>query len=131
MHRAGRLSQRLRFPEATPPGLNHVIVTGTLTGTPRRGRSPVGDPVALLGIEFPVAHPADPETLLAWAGCEVEVPQALAEEHCIGSLQGGTPLLVAGPLSERWAISDGRAYRRAVIVALIAHPGPPAAADGR
>jgi hypothetical protein len=127
---AGRRGQqRPRFPVAVPPGLNHSILTGTLSDKPRSGRSPLGDPVLLLRIEFPVARPEDPQTLLAWASCEVEVPQALAEKQGVASLQGGTPMLVAGPLSERWAVSNGCTYRSAVILALIAHPAHPGGAD--
>lgn len=125
-HRAGRRGRgRLRFLESTPPGLNHSILTGTLMDDPRLARSPVGDPVTLLRIEFPVADPERPQVLWAWASCEVEVPDTLAEQHGIRELQGGAPILAAGQLSERWAIADGRSGKRGVIVAALVHPGPP------
>jgi hypothetical protein len=50
---------------------------------------------------------------------------ALADRHGIRELQGGAPILAAGQLSERWAISDGRTSKRAVIVAALVHPGRP------
>jgi len=40
--------RRAPFPEPTPPGLNHLVVTGTVLGEPRQTRSPHGDLVALL-----------------------------------------------------------------------------------
>jgi hypothetical protein len=125
-HRGKRHSQhRLRLPESTPPGLNHSILTGTLMDDPRLTRNPVGDPIILLRIEFPVADPERPQVLWSWATCEVEVPAALAERHSIRELQGGAPILAAGQLSERWAITDGRSSKRGVIVAALVHPGPP------
>lgn len=126
VHRAGRRGRhRLRFPESTPPGINHSILTGTLIDDPRLGRNPVGDPVTLLRIEFPVADPEHPQVLWAWASCEVEVSDALAEQHGIRELQGGASILAAGQLSERWMISDGRTSKRGVIVAALVHPGLP------
>lgn len=117
---------RPRFPKATPPGLNHSILTGTLVDEPHPARSPFGDPVTLLRIEFPVADPAHPQMLWTWASCEVEVPAALAEQHGIRELQGGAPILTVGPLSERRISQDERASKRGAIVAALLHPGAPA-----
>jgi hypothetical protein len=120
-----RSRRRLRFPESTPPGLNHSILTGTLSADPKLGRSPIGDPVTLQRIEFPVADPERPQVLWTWASCEVEVPNALAERHGILELQGGASILAAGQLSERWKIAGGRTGKRGVIVAALVHPGSP------
>lgn len=129
-HRTGRRApHRLRFPEATP-GPNHSILTGTLIDGPRLGRNPVGEPVTLLRIEFPVGDPERPQMLWTWASCEVEVPDALSERHGIWELEGGAQVLAAGQLSERWEISDGRSGKRAAIVAALVHPGPPPGSDG-
>jgi hypothetical protein len=126
VHRAGKCSRRrLHLPESTPPWLNHSILTGTLTDAPRPSRSPVGNPITLLRVEFPVADPERPQMLLTWASCEIEVPDALAGEHGIQELQGGAPILAAGQLSERWMISDGKTCKRAAIAAALIHPGPP------
>lgn len=125
-HRAGRRSQnRLLFPKANPPGLNHSILTGTLLDAPRLGRNPIGEPVTLVTVEFPVADSAHPQTLLTWASCEIEVSAAQVERHGIRELEGGTPILAAGQLSERWVSSGGRSSKRSAIVAMQIHPGPP------
>jgi hypothetical protein len=125
-HRAGRRSQnRLLFPKANPPGLNHSILTGTLLDAPRPGRNPIGEPVTLVTVEFPVADPGHTQTLLTWASCEVEVSAALAEQYGIRELEGGAPILAAGQLSERWVSSGGRSSKRSAIVAMLIHPGPP------
>jgi hypothetical protein len=115
----------MRLPESNLPGLNHSILAGTLIDGPRPARSPVGEPITLLRVEFPVADPERPQMLWAWASCEVEVPDALAKRHGIGELEGGTPVLAAGQLSERWVISGGRSAKRAAVVASLVHPGPP------
>lgn len=128
-NRAGRGRRRLRFPESSPPGLNHSILTGTLIDAPRPGRNPIGERVTLLRIEFPVADPERPQVLLTWGRCVVEVSDALADRHGIRELEGGAPILAAGQLSERWAISDGRTSKRAAIVAALVHPGPPPSCD--
>ena len=125
-HRAERCNgYRLRLPDSEPPGLNHSVLTGTLFDDPRRGRNPIGEPVTLLRIEFPVADPKHPQMLLTWASCEVEVSAALAEQHGIGELEGGAPILAAGQLSERWVSSDGHSSKRSALVAMLVHPGPP------
>jgi hypothetical protein len=123
--RSGRRNgYRLRLPDSDPPGLNHSVLTGTLLDDPRPGRNPIGEPVTLLRIEFPVADPEHPQMLLTWATCEVEVSAALAEQHGIGELEGGASILAAGQLSERWASSGGRTSKRSAIVAMLVHPGP-------
>ncbi len=129
-HRAGRRSrQRPRFPDSNPPGLNHAILTGTLADDPRPARNPVGEPITLLRVEFPVADPERPRVLWTWASCEVEVPDALADRHGIRELEGGAPILAAGQLSERWVISGGRSAKRAAIVAALVQPGLPPGHD--
>ena len=129
-HRARRRNgHRLRLPDSKPPGLNHSVLTGTLLDDPRPGRNPIGEPVTLLRIEFPVADPGHPQMLLTWASCEVEVSAALAERHGIGELEGGAPILAAGQLSERWGSAGGRSGRRSAIVAMLVHPGPPPGHD--
>jgi DNA-binding XRE family transcriptional regulator len=126
--RRGAQHHRLRLPDATA-GLNHSILSGTLIDSPRLGRNPVGEPVALLRVEFPVVDPERPQTLWAWGSCEVEVSDALANRHGILALEGGAPILAAGQLSERWAISDGRTSKRATIVAALVRLGPPPGCD--
>jgi hypothetical protein len=125
-HRAGRRNgYRLHLPEPNPLSLNHSILTGTLLDAPRPGRNPIGEPVTLVTVEFPVADPGRPQTLLTWASCEIEVSAALAERHGIRELEGGAPILAAGQLSERWVSSGGRSSKRSAIVAMLIHPGPP------
>jgi hypothetical protein len=122
---AMRSASRPRFPESIPPGLNHSILTGKLMDSPQLSKSPAGDPITLLQVKFPVADPEHPQRLWAWASCEVEVPDALADRHGIRELQGGASILVAGQLSERWVVADGRKAKRGAIVAALVHPGPP------
>jgi hypothetical protein len=110
-------------PDRVPPGLNHCVLTGELTGEAKEGRSPSGEPVALLRIEFPVADLAHPRRLWKWASIGIEVPDDLAQRRA-GELLGGAPVLVAGQVSERWVIEDGRSCRRGCIVAAHLHPGP-------
>lgn len=80
-------------------------------------------------IEFPVADPEHPDLLLTWASCDVEVSEALLDQHGLAELQGGAQVLVAGQLSERWSIADGRTSKRAVIVAALLQPGSPPELD--
>lgn len=107
-----------------PPKINHAVLTGTLTTDPQEARSPAGDPVSLLRIEFPVVDPERPASLWTWASWAVEVPAALAARRDVSELQGGTPILASGQLSDRWMIEDGHTSRRGVIVASLIHPGP-------
>lgn len=55
--------------------------------------------------------------------CEVEVSGVLAESPDVRPLEGGSQVLVAGQLSERWALLEGRSTRRPAIVAVLVHPG--------
>jgi len=48
------------FPEPTPPGLNHLVVTGTVSGEARQASGPQGDLVALFEMAFPVRDPERP-----------------------------------------------------------------------
>jgi hypothetical protein len=113
---------RRLVPDSDLPGLNYSILSGTLLDAPRPGRNPVGQPVTLLRAEFPVADPERPQRLWTWATCEIEVPSALAERHSVGDLDGGAAVLVAGQLSERWAVSGGRSSKRGAIVAALVRP---------
>jgi hypothetical protein len=117
------------LPEATPPGLNYSVLIGRLTADPWLGRNPVGEPVTLLRIEYPVVDPERPQVLWTWASCEIEVSDALAERYDIRSLEGGDSILAAGQLSERWTLLEGRVTRRATIVATLVHPEPPLEPD--
>jgi hypothetical protein len=76
-------------------------------------------------VEFPVADPSHPRTLLTWGSCEIEVSAALAEQQGIRELKVGAPTLAAGQLSERWVSSGGRSSKRSAIVAMLIHPGQP------
>lgn len=130
-HRAGRAGRRLQLPDATSPRLNYSVLTGTLIADPRLGRSPVGDPVTLLQIEFPVTDPERPQLLWTWARFDVEVPAELGRHYEVQSLKGGTAILASGQLSERWVIENGRSSRRGVIVADLVQPDAPDSAGGR
>lgn len=118
--------------ERSPGAVARIDSTGdqprrphqTLSADPQEGRSPTGDRVTLLRIEFPVADPDHPQALWTWASCMIEVPgdraRGKAEE-----LRGGASVLVAGQLSDRWMIEGGHTSRRGVLVASLIHPGPP------
>jgi hypothetical protein len=93
-------------------------------GDPRPGRNPVGDPVTLLRMEFPVADPSQPQLLWGWGNFDVEVPEEIASRR-VTELEGGAPVLAAGRLSERWVIENGRSCKRGVIVVALIHSGPP------
>jgi hypothetical protein len=116
-------SRRLPFPEQVPPGLNHLVLTGTLLGESGEARSPRGDAVTLLRLGFPVRDPECPEDLWTLAQCQVEVPAALAERS-MPSLRVGAPVLAGGQLSDRELAEDGS--QRGVIVASTVHSGTPA-----
>jgi primosomal replication protein N len=121
--RSGSGADRRPFPESNPPGVNHVVLTGTLAGDPREGEGPSGDRVALLRIEFPVADPDCPQILWTWAQCEVEAAGELADRA--KDLRRGTEVIVAGQLSE------DREGAGAVVLASLIHPGAePGAAAG-
>ncbi len=120
--RSGK-GRRASLPASMPPEINHVVLAGRLSADPQEARGPCGDPVTLLRIEFPVADPAHPWALWAWASCLVEVPgdriRRDAEE-----LRGGTSVLAAGQLSARWMIEGGHTSRRGVIGATLIKSGP-------
>jgi hypothetical protein len=120
----GRTGRRRLFPEQTPPGLNYAVVTGTLLDDPREGGGPGGTPVLVMEIEFPVADPEHPRLLWTYATYEVEIPGDVGGRH-VEELKKGAPVLVAGRLSERCSLEDGRASCRGTIVANLIHPGPP------
>lgn len=122
--RRGQRSGRRLFPEATPPGLNYAVVTGKLLADPREGGGPGGTPVLVMEIEFPVADPEHPRLLWTHASYEVEVPGDVGGRH-VEELRKGAPVLIAGRLSERCSLEDGRARCRGAIVASLIHPGPP------
>ncbi len=123
--RCTRRSGRSLFPESTPPGLNYVVVTGKLLGEPKEGGGPNGDPVLIAQIEFPVAHPEHPKLLWAYATYEVEVPGDVGGRD-VEELRKDTPVLVAGQLSERLSLQDGRSSRHGAIVASLLKVGSPA-----
>jgi hypothetical protein len=116
--------RRAPFPASTPPEVNHAVLTGRLSAEPQEGRSPLGERVTLLRIEFPVADPGDREALWTWASCLVEVPRDRARRD-VEELHGGASVLAAGQLSERWVIEEGHTSRRGVIVATLVKAGPP------
>jgi hypothetical protein len=111
--------RRPPFPESIPPGLNHLVVTGTLSGEPRQAKGPQGDVVVLFPMAFPVRDPERPQQLWTWASCEVEAPGLVAEQS-LSDLRVGAPVLAGGQLGER---DGGDGGRRGVIVASNVHPG--------
>jgi hypothetical protein len=119
----GQRGGRAFFPELTPPPLNYAVVTGKLVSDPREGRGPSGDPVTLLEIEFPVAHPEHPRFLWAYATYDLEVPSDVGGRD-FEEMRKGAPALVWGQLSERLAIEGRRTSRRPVILAAQIKPGP-------
>ncbi len=98
------------FPEPTPPGLNHLVVMGTVCGEARQASGPQGDLVALFEMAFPVRDPERPQQLWTWASCEVEVPESAGGAEP-ASLQVGAPVLAGGQLSEREDAEQGPARR--------------------
>ena len=122
--RCARSGDRALFSVLTPPPLNYAVVTGKLLDDPREGGGPRGTPVLVMQIEFPVAHPEHPRLLWTHATYEVEVPGDVGGRH-VEELKKGAPVLVAGQLSERCSLEDGRANCRGAIVANLIHPGPP------
>jgi len=116
-------SGRRLFPEQTPPGLNYAVVTGKLLGDPRQGGGPGGTPVLVMEIEFPVADPEHPRLLWTYATYEVEVPGDVGG-HRVEELKKGSPVMVAGKLSGRCSLQDGRSSCRGTILANLIQPGP-------
>lgn len=107
------------FPESVPPGINYAVVTGTLISDPIEDEGPGGEPLTLLEIKFPVAHPEDPRLLWTYAFYDVQVPDKVGGRE-IKELRKGAPVLVAGQLSER----PHRMCEQAAIVAILVKPGP-------
>lgn len=120
-----RRARRTLFPESSPPGLNYAVVTGKLLEEPREGGGPGGNPVLVADLEFPVAHPEHPRLLWAYATYTVEVPGDVGGRDVEG-LGKGTPVLVAGQLSQRLSLQDGRAERDPAILASLLKVGPQA-----
>jgi hypothetical protein len=120
---------RAPFSASTPPAINHAVLTGRLSADPQEGRSPSGEPVKLLRVEFPVADPDRPQSLWRCATCLVEVPAGRSRLD-IEELRGGSPVLAAGQLSDRWTIEGGHTSRSGVIVATLVKAGPSEAPEG-
>jgi hypothetical protein len=124
----GRCHQRpgrRLFPKSTPPGLNYAVVTGKLLGEPREGGGPGGNPVLVADIEFPVAHPEHPRLLWTFASYSVEVPGDVGGRD-VEELRKGTSVLVAGQLSQRLSLQDGRSERSPALLASLLKVGPQA-----
>jgi len=115
------------LPSGGPPEINHAVLTGRLSADPQEGRSPTGEPVRLLRIEFPVIDPDRPRSLWRCASCLVEVP---AGRSGVEKLRGGMPILAAGQVSDRWTIEGGHTSRSGVIVATLVKGGPARSARG-
>jgi hypothetical protein len=118
-----------RLPASAPRHINHAVLTGMLSADPRPCRSPSGDQVTLLRVEFPVADPERPEMLWTGASCLVEMPTGRAGRD-VEELRGGVPVIAAGQLSERWVIEDGHTSCCGVIVAALLKSGPPEMPEG-
>jgi hypothetical protein len=115
------------LPTGEPPQINHAVLTGKLSADPQEGRSPAGEPVRLLRVEFPVIDPDCPRSLWRCASCLVEVPAGRSDGE---ELRGGIPILTAGQLSDRWMIDGGHTSRCGVIVASMVKAGPTEASAG-
>jgi single-stranded DNA-binding protein len=115
---------RAPFPPSIPPEINHVVLTGRLSADPQEGRSPSGEPIKLLRVEFPVIDPDRTQSLWRCANCLVEVPVGRSGRD-VAELRGGSPVLAAGQISDRWTIEGGHTSRSGVIVAAQVKAGPP------
>lgn len=113
----------------TPPEINHAVLTGRLNADPQEGRSPAGEPVVLLRVEFPVVNLDRPQSLWRCATCLVEVPAGRSGRD-VEELRGGSPVLAAGQISDRWMIEGGHTSRCGVIVAAQVKAGPPEISEG-
>ena len=120
--RDAKRPESLLFPDSTPPGLNHVVLTGKVRGEPRQAEGADGDPVLVAEIEFPVADPRDPKRLRTYARYLVEVPEGVGEED-LESLRLARPLLVAGQLTKRLAL-HGCVRQQGTILASLLKVGP-------
>lgn len=114
-------------PIGRPPDINHAVLTGRLSADPQEGRSPTGELVSLLWVEFPVIDPDRPQSLWRYASCLVEVP---ANRPDVQELRGGSPVLAAGQIGDRWMIEGGHTSRSGVIVATHIKAGPPEIPEG-
>ena len=121
--------RRAPFPAPAPPEINHAVLTGRLSADPQAGRNPAGERMTLLRIEFPVLDPDCPQSLWRWATCLVEVPVGRSGRD-IEELRGGSPVLAAGQISDRWTIERGHTSRCGVIVATLVKAGPAEAPEG-
>jgi hypothetical protein len=101
------------------------VVTGKLLGEPREGGGPGGNPVLVADLEFPVAHPEHPRLLWTFANYAVEMPGDVGGRDVEG-LRKGTPVLVAGQLSEGLSLQDGCAERTPALLASLLKVGPQA-----
>ena len=119
MRRRAIPQQPVPFPETVPPAINYAVVTGTLISDPIENKGPGGEPLTLLEIKFPVAHPEDPRLLWTYAFYDVQVPDKVGGRE-IKELCKGAPVLVAGQLSER----PHRMCEQATIVAILVKLGP-------
>jgi hypothetical protein len=83
----------------------------------------------LLRVEFPVVDPDRPRSLWRCANCLVEVPAGRSTKD-VEELRGGSPVLAAGQISDRWTIEGGHTSRCGVIVATLVKGGPSGAPKG-
>jgi hypothetical protein len=120
---------RAPFPTPTPPEINHAVLTGRLSADPQEGRNPAGERMILLRVEFPVTDPDQPQSLWRCATCLVEVPAGRSARD-VEELRGGSPVLAAGQISDRWTIEGGHTSRCGVIVATLVKGGPAEAPEG-
>ena len=117
------------MPAPAPPEIIHAVLTGRLSADPQEGHNPVGERMTLLRIEFPVADPNRPQSLWRCATCLVEVPAGRSERD-VEELRGGSPVIAAGQISDRWTIEGGHTSRCGVIVATLVKAGPAEAPEG-
>jgi hypothetical protein len=76
-----------------------------------------------------VIDPDRPRSLWRCAACLVEVPADRSKED-VEELRGGSPVLAAGQISDRWTIEGGHTSRSGVIVATLVKGGPAEAPEG-
>jgi len=127
--RGGGEHRRLALPASNPPEINHAVLTGRLGADPQQGRSPAGERVTLLRVEFPVADPDRPQSIWRCATCLVEVPLGRSGSE-VAELRAGSPVLAMGQVSDRWMIEGGHTSRCGVIVAAMVKAGGSEIAEG-
>ena len=120
---------RTPFPASAPPEINHAVLTGRLSADPQEGRNPAGERMTLLRIEFPVVDPDRPQSLWRCATCLIEVPAGRSVRD-VEELRGGSPVLAAGQISDRWMVEGGHTSHCGVIVAAQVKAGPPELPEG-